>query len=71
MDPTDSEGDGQGVGTDDFSIQLLVNLTADDIGPQVFVAQQDGAGLGRSDMIFTANGYLGSYLGGGTSDLGC
>ncbi|MEZ6115405.1 MAG: LamG-like jellyroll fold domain-containing protein [Pirellulaceae bacterium] len=39
-------------------------------GTQVYVAQKDGGGLGRSDMLITANNELGTFIGGGTSNSG-
>ncbi len=35
---------------------------------QVFVAQKDGDGLGRSDMLISVNRQLGSFIGGATTN---
>ena len=35
---------------------------------QVYIAQKDGDGLGRSDMLISANRQLGSFIGGGTTN---
>ena len=67
MDPADSEGDGAENGLNDFTIEAFV-MTTLDVANQVFVAQQDGVGLGRSDLLVTGNGTWGTFLGGGTTD---
>jgi hypothetical protein len=69
MDPADPEGDGIGIGDDDFTIETWVYTTSDR-DQQVFVAQKDGNGLGRSDMLISLNLQLGSYIGGATRDSG-
>ncbi|MCA9171694.1 MAG: hypothetical protein KDB23_28700, partial [Planctomycetales bacterium] len=43
----------------------LIEVIADQ---QVFIAQQDGGGLGRSDMLISANRQFGSFIGGNTTD---
>jgi len=67
LDMADPEGDGAGVGNDDFSIEAFVRgevLTP----PNVILSQQDGLGLGRSNLLFTQpTGSIGAYIGGATT----
>ncbi len=67
MNPTDPEGDGLNEGLNDFSIELLIQPNSD-APQQVFVAQMNGTGYGRSNLLITANGQYGSFLGGETTD---
>lgn len=60
MDPFDPQG-----ADFDFSIEMFVNSTG--IPTQVMASQQDGAGLGRSNLILTGGGQWGSFIGGGTT----
>jgi len=58
---------GSGADHDDFSIEFFTKL--DTTPQQVFLAQLNGSpGTGRSIVIVTANGFFGSFLGGGTSN---
>ena len=43
----------------------LIEVVADQ---QVYIAQKDGFGLGRSDMLISADRQLGSYIGGATTN---
>jgi hypothetical protein len=47
LNPADPEGDGTGSGNNDFSIEMLVNMSTI-AERQTMVAQQDGSGAGRS-----------------------
>ena len=49
----------------DFSIEMLVFSTG--VPTQVMASQQDGSGLGRSNLILTAGGQWGSFIGGSTT----
>ncbi len=68
FNPLDPEGDGIGVGLGDFSLEALVSPFDAAQTNQVFMAQKDGAGLGRSNALISQNGFWGSYMGGGTTD---
>ena len=66
LNPADPEGDGQGVGLGDFSIELFVNPAAP--GPdQVILSQQNGTGMGRSNFLLTNVGPFGTFMGGFTT----
>jgi len=52
----------------DFSVEALINPSALG-GTQVFVSNQDGTGLGRSNLItINANGVFRSFVGGAATD---
>jgi len=61
VDPSDP----QGPNPFDFSIEMFVQSTA--VPTQVMAAQQDGGGLGRSNLILTGGGEWGSFIGGSTT----
>ena len=69
MNPADPEGDGVGVGNDDFSIEVLVKPSVVATN-QVFISNQNGTGLGRSNCLITSGGVFGSFTGGGTTASG-
>lgn len=55
MNPLDPEGDGVGVGLGDFTLEALVSPLETGRGAQVFMAQKNGTGLGRSNALITEN----------------
>ena len=66
----DPEGDGINAGLNDFTLEALVSPLEINRGAQVFLAQKDGTGLGRSNALITANDFWGSFTGGSTSNSG-
>jgi len=68
LNPADSEGDGVQNGENDWSVELFIRPDAITL-PNVILAQQDGTGLGRSNLLLTQTegGLIGSFLGGATT----